>query len=319
MVRKSTAALLDRAVVDLLAGVVAGVRRRRRPTAERRGRPRSARRPCRRGSRPARRRTRPSATICAIAAWTASSVGEPDVPQLDVRLHRLELDPEPQGVAERAVGVREGAEEVGVLAVGRRDDDLAGAGEDVHLEDRLVGQPVAERRRLDAQPGDRAAEGDRLQLRHDEGHQAVGQGRVDQVLVGRHPLDVGGAGLRVDRDDLVQPRDVEPGAGRVRPGPEEVGGALGQPDRLARRDRGVLLEQVPGGLGVVGQGCPRRCLRHDQTLVTSFVRWLGRGGPFCLLARPCQRLRPAATTRSTGSPGVRRAPGCAARATSTRR
>ena len=71
------------------------------------------------------------------------------------------------------------------------------------------GQPVAEAGRLDAEPGDRAAERDRAQLRHHVRDQAVGQRRVDEVLVGAHALHVGGPRVAVDRDHAVQPGDVE--------------------------------------------------------------------------------------------------------------
>jgi len=131
------------------------------------------------------------------------------VAQRDVRRHRLEGDPQPDGVAEAAVGVGEGGEQVGVLVVGGRRHDLPVAGEDVHLEHRLVRQAVAERRRLDAESGHRAAQGDGPQLWDDHRHQAVRQGRVDEVFVGAHALDVGGACLGVDRDHTVQPGDVE--------------------------------------------------------------------------------------------------------------
>ena len=63
----------------------------------------------------------------------------------------------------------------------------------VHLEHRLVRQPVAEAGRLDAEAGDRAAERDRAQLRHDQRDQAVRQRGVDEVLVGAHALHLGGA------------------------------------------------------------------------------------------------------------------------------
>ena len=41
---------------------------------------------------------------------------------------------------------------------------------------------------------------------HDVGDEAVGQGRVDEVLVGAHALHVGGLRLAVDRDDAAQAR-----------------------------------------------------------------------------------------------------------------
>ncbi len=134
----------------------------------------------------------------------------------DERLDGLELDPQPHRVAERAVRIRERPEEVGVLVWGRRDD-LAGSGEDVHLEHRLVRHPVAEGGRLDAQAGDRTSERDRLQLRDDERSEPEGQRRGHEVLVGAHPGDVGRPGHRVDLDDARQPGGVE--AGGVRLGP----------------------------------------------------------------------------------------------------
>ena len=156
---------------------------------------------------------------------------EAHVPQGDRRCCLLERDPQPGGVAERAVGVGEAVEEVGVLPLGTGGDDLAGAGEDVHLEDRLVGQPAAEGRRLDAQTGHRSPERDGLELGDDERHEAVGQGGVDEPLVGAHALDVRRARDRVDRDDAVETRHVETRGGRGRPGAEEVGRPLGQPHR----------------------------------------------------------------------------------------
>ena len=137
------------------------------------------------------------------------------VAQPHVRPHRLQVDHEAQGVTQRAVGVGEAPVQVGVLAVRRRRDHLAGAGEDLHLPHRLVRQAVPERRRLDAQPGHRAAQGDGLELRDDQGHQAVRERRVDQVLIGRHARDVRGPGDRVHGDHAGQAGGVE-GRGRAR-------------------------------------------------------------------------------------------------------
>ncbi|MEJ7718626.1 MAG: hypothetical protein WKF31_11915 [Thermoleophilaceae bacterium] len=102
-------------------------------------------------------------------------------------------------------------EEVAVLVVGAGDHDPSVAGEHLHLEHRLVWQPVAERRGLDPEAGHRAPEGDGLQLRHHERHQPVAQRCVHQVLVGGHPLDVRGAGLRIDGQHAVEPAHVEAG------------------------------------------------------------------------------------------------------------
>ena len=168
---------------------------------------------------------------------------EPHVPQLDEREHGLELDPQPGRVAEGSVGVGESPEEVCVLSLGARGDDIACAGEDVHLQDGLVRQAVAERRRLDAEAGHRPAQGDGPQLRDHERAQAVGQRRCDEVFVGAHAADLGRATGRLDRDHPVEPRDIEPGDPGAGAGTEEVGRLLGQADRSRRRDRAVALDE----------------------------------------------------------------------------
>ena len=157
-----------------------------------------------------------------------------DVPQGDVRRDRLELDAQAQRVAERAVGVREAVEQGGVLVAGRGGHDPAVAGQHVELEDGLVRAAVAPRRALDAEPGDRAAERDRAQLRHAERHEAVRQRRRDEVLVRRHAEHVGRPRLGVDLEHAAERRDVEPGGRRGRAGAEQVRGALGQPHRRPR-------------------------------------------------------------------------------------
>ena len=57
-------------------------------------------------------------------------------------------------------------------------------------------RPVPERRRLDADTGDRAAERDRLQLRDHGRHRAAAQRGVDQRLVGDHPFGLDDARRR---------------------------------------------------------------------------------------------------------------------------
>ena len=167
-------------------------------------------------------------------------VVEAHVAQGDDAAHRLELDAQPGRVAERAVGVGEAAEEVGVARPGIRRDHLTRTGEHVHLEHRLVRQPVAPRRRLDAEAGDRPTHRDGAQLRHDERGEPVRQRGVDEVLVGAHALHVGRAGVDVDVDD--------PGQG---------GG-----DRGGRRCRWHL----------VLEPLPRRTLRHPDHRLQLHVR-----------------------------------------------
>ena len=106
---------------------------------------------------------------------------------------------QPQRVAERAVRVRKAEEQRAVLVVGAGGDDLAPGQQHLELEQRVVHEAVAERGRLDAHAGGRAADRDRLQLRHDGGHRAGGERRVDERLVGREPLDVDPAERGVDR------------------------------------------------------------------------------------------------------------------------
>ena len=190
---------------------------------------------------------------------------EPQVGERDEGLHRFEFDAQAHRVAERPVRVGEGAEQVGVLA-GRCGDHLARSGEDVELQHGLVRHPVAERRRLDAEPGDRAAERDGLQLRHDEGRQPVRQRRGDEVLVGAHAGDVGRARLGVHRDDVRQPRRVQPGGVGPGAGPEQVRSGLGQSNRGCRGHGPIALQQALDAGGVSGS-CVGRGNGHATTLV----------------------------------------------------
>ena len=120
--------------------------------------------------------------------------------QLHVGRHGLELDLQAHRVAQRTVGIGEEAEEIDVL-LARAGKDFAGAGQDIHLDDGLVRQAVAEARGFHAHAGHRAAQGDGLKLRNDERHEAVRQGGIDQVLVGAHALHIGGAGEGIDLDN----------------------------------------------------------------------------------------------------------------------
>ncbi len=162
-----------------------------------------------------------------------------EMAQVHERRRRLELDGEGERVAERPVGVGEAPVErvMGVPGGGR--DHAAVAGEDLHLGHRLVRHSAAQRAGLDAQAGDRAAERDRLQLRHDQRHQAVPQGGVGEVLVGRHAADDRRARRRVDAQHAPERRHVEAGRGAAAAEPEQVRRPLGQPDRAAGRNRRV--------------------------------------------------------------------------------
>lgn len=169
---------------------------------------------------------------------------ESQVAQGNERKYRLEFDLQPRRVAESAVRVGKAPVQVRVLALGCCREDLTATGEDVDLEYRLVRKPAAERRRLDAESGDRAAEGDRLELRNDERGEAVGQRRVDQILVRAHPRHVGGASRGIDGDDLAQSRDVESRRLRGRPGPKQVGRLLSQTHRRVGRYCAIAAKQL---------------------------------------------------------------------------
>ena len=252
--------LADRLVVDLLAGVVAAPGGHLAERADRQ-------------VQLIRRERGPVHEVGPVAAEAPfrGDLGdrvhavirrrEREMAQVHEGLHGLELDGERQGVAERAEGVREAVEQIRVLVVGGGADDAAVAGQDLHLDDRLVRHPVAQRSGLDAQPGDRPAEGDRLELRDHQRHQPVPQRRVAQVLVGGHAADPGGAAGRVDFQHVTEGGDVQPARSRgARRGlrdavaePEEVRGALGQADGSPGRQRRVGLAQ-PGHGGLVRVG-----------------------------------------------------------------
>ena len=65
-----------------------------------------------------------------------------------------------------------------------------------------------------------------------------GEGRVDEPLVGHHALHVGGPGVRVDREHVVERAHVQPPGGRAAGRePEQVGGPLVQPHDARPRQR----------------------------------------------------------------------------------
>ena len=165
-------------------------------------------------------------------------VAEPHVTHRDERPDRLQLDPEPGGVPEGAVGVREPGEQVGVLAVRARGDDVAGAGEDVDLEHRLVRQPGAERRRLDAEAGDRAAERDRLAA----AGRRTARSPCGRVAATRFSYVHMPCTSAVRSRSLIEitpsrPATSSPGASHGGPRPEQVRRPLREPHRPPGRDR----------------------------------------------------------------------------------
>src|SRR5690606_16775198 len=202
--------------------------------------------------------------------------GEPEVPQRDIRLYGLGLDGEGERVAERPVAVGEGMEQVRVLVVRCSGQDVPGAGEDAHCGDRLVRQAAAEAGRLDAKTGDGPAEGDGLELRDDQRHDAVGEELVDQLLVCREPADHGRSGSVVGRlghfEDAGELGQVEPAGGGVA-WPEQVGRLLGQAHPLHRAD--VRLRTRDGAVKVCRTGGHGLILPQSPTGATPFRRWRG--------------------------------------------
>jgi hypothetical protein len=88
-----------------------------------------------------------------------------DMTQRDKGLDGFQLDPQPHRVPERSVGVGKDAIQV-AMVLGCSSEHFAGPNQDVHLQHRLVGQSVAEGGGLDTETGDGSAEGDCLQLRN---------------------------------------------------------------------------------------------------------------------------------------------------------
>ena len=187
------------------------------------------------------------------------------MPERDERFDGFELDLETNRIAERPIGIRERTEQVAVL-VGRRGEHVAGAGQDVHLQHRLVRQAVAKRRGLDAEPGDGPAERDRLQLRHHQRRQPVGERGSDEVLVRAHPGHIGGPGVGVDRDDARQPRCVQALDSVLGTRPEQVRRGFGQPNRGVFRD-GPIAREKPLHARGVSSPYVGRSNRHRYTLV----------------------------------------------------
>ena len=173
-------------------------------------------------------------TLCAgrfqrSEEWRA--VGEAPVGEPDKRTRRQELHPQAKDVAEGSVGIRDGMEEVRVFVVGAADADGSVAAEDFHLLDRLVHEPVPERGGFDADPGDRAADGDGLELRNHGRTQALRESRIGEILEGGHPFHLGDPAFRIDLDDPAEAPDVEPFGCGLPAGAEQVRRLLRQADR----------------------------------------------------------------------------------------
>ena len=150
---------------------------------------------------------------------------------MDIGLHADGLRFYAQRVAQGAIGVRKAEEEIRVLVGCGAGDYAPIAEQHLELEHGVVHEAVAVRGRLDADARDGAAERDGLQLRHDRGHDAVREAVARQVLVRDHALGVDPAGLRVDREHLVEAAHVEPAPGDGLPIAKQVRCFLRETDR----------------------------------------------------------------------------------------
>ena len=68
----------------------------------------------------------------------------------------------------------------------------------------------------------------------------MGEGGIDEVLVGGHPEDLGGATNRIDFEHSIESADIKPGIREGRPRPKQVRGPLLQTDGSPCGDSGEL-------------------------------------------------------------------------------
>ncbi len=149
-----------------------------------------------------------------------------------------------------------------MLVVRRASDDAAVAGQDVHRDDRVVHEAVAEGRGLDPNAGDGAAQRDRLELRDDGGHRSDGERGVGEVDEGRHSLRLDEVGFGIDADDLVEMSEIDGRRTPARAVAKQVRRLLRQPDggvpRRARRRETVREARRLLGVGGHGPGWYRK-------------------------------------------------------------
>ena len=112
---------------------------------------------------------------------------------------------------------------MGIVGLGCDGQYVSVAGEDVHLDHRLMRQAAAEARAFDTEAGDGPTQSDRLQLRNAQGHQAVGERRLDEVLVGGHAENLGSIRVGIDMKNPVERRHVQSAGRRILARTEQVG------------------------------------------------------------------------------------------------
>ena len=87
-------------------------------------------------------------------------------------------------------------------------------------------ETVTEAGGFHAHASNRTAQSNGLKLRYDEGHEAMGQGGIHEVLIGAHALHIGRAGNWIDLNDAAKAGYVEAFL-RLAAATEEIGGLLG--------------------------------------------------------------------------------------------
>ncbi len=163
----------------------------------------------------------------------ARHVAESAMLELHVGLRGDGFALEPERVAERAVRVGESEEEVCVLVVRAASQHMPVPDQHIELEQRFVDESVPERRCLDAHACGGAAQRDRLELRHHRRQRAMSQRCGNQVFVRGHAFGLDPALTGVDRDDMIEPAQIEPPPGRAIGVAEQVRRVLAQPERLS--------------------------------------------------------------------------------------
>ena len=140
-----------------------------------------------------------------------------------------------------------------MLVVRPAGDDAPVAGQDLQRGDRIVDEPLAERRRLDADSSHRTAQRDRLQLRDHGWHDPVREGGIGKRDVGDYSLRLDDARLGVDPDHLIEMREIDPRRLLRRPVAKQVRRRLVEAEAgAAARHRGQLLLQAGSLVGVGG-------------------------------------------------------------------
>ena len=176
-------------------------------------------------------------------------------------LDRHGAQPQAQGVAQCAVGVRKAKKQVLMVVVWRAVHHFAIGQQHIDFQQRVVHQPVAVRTRLNAHAGHRTADGDGLELRHHRRYDTLGKRFGHQLLVSGQTLDIDPALRSVDLQYMAKAAEVHPLPGAALAVPEQIGFAFAQPQRIARPVGGGPhgRHQAGAALGMAG-----RLRRHTE-------------------------------------------------------